>query len=144
RRCSARDVSTHFAIILHRDVAGCSLERQFAATRGGHKKQTPRRGRGASHLHPNMEPGNGRSFVSFAHGGAVAGRAGGDGCDVVCNWRLWDGGVLGEQAAEGIGNSYGSRRAAERSVTGRFGTRLQIGGFRFRGRSAAGNDGEPG
>src|SRR5260370_16951982 len=81
--------------------------------------------------------------VSLACGDGVAGSAGRDGRDAVHNGHLWNGGVLCEQAAEGIGNSHGPRRATQGSVTGSVGSGFQIAGFWFSSRIALGNFGEP-
>jgi len=59
--------------------------------------------------HPNLDQGDGPSSVCPPYGDAVAGSAGRDGRDAVCDWHLWNGCVLCKQAAEGIGNSYGAR-----------------------------------
>jgi hypothetical protein len=58
--------------------------------------------------------------------------------------HLWNGGVLGQQAAAGVGNSYRPRRAAEGSVAGSVGTGTEIAGLRFGSRIAPRNSGEPG
>src|SRR5262249_27662279 len=60
------------------------------------------------------------------------------------NRHLRNGCVLGQQAAEGAGNSYGPRRPAQGSVTGCAGTGLQVAGIWLGGRIALGNPREPG
>src|SRR6266481_4121512 len=90
-----------------------------------------------------MERLAGCDSVSLACGDHLAGSAGRDGRDAVHNGHLWNGGVLCEQAAEGIGNSHGPWRATPGSVTGSVGSGLQIAGFWFSSRIAFGNFGEP-
>src|SRR5712692_8888357 len=111
---------------------------------GSRKDQTAGPGLRVAVVYPNLERSNGRSSVSFTDGGGVAGYSGSDGRDVVHNWHLWNGGVFGQQAAEGIGNSYGPRRTAQGSVTGSVGTCIQIAGLRFRSGIAPRNSGKPG
>ena len=62
------------------------------------------------------------NFVPLAHGDSIAGRAGHDGRDAFDHRRLRNGCLLGEQAAQGVGNSRGSRCATQGSVAGRAGT----------------------
>src|SRR5579864_2592113 len=91
-----------------------------------------------------MEQLAGSSSVSVACGHGGAGGAGNDGRDAVDHRYLWNGGVLGEQAAAGVGNPRGARRTANGTVAGGVGTRRQITRIWFRRWIAPGNSGEPG
>ena len=55
----------------------------------------------AAFLHRNVERRTGHRSVSFAYGDGVAGCAGRDGRDAVDHRHLWNGCVLGQQAAAG-------------------------------------------
>ncbi len=69
---------------------------------------------------------------------------GDDGRDAVHHWHLWNGCLLGQQAAEGIRNSRCPRRAADRSAAGSLGTRNQMARLWFGSRTAPRNSGQPG
>src|SRR5260370_40697242 len=101
---------------------GGAFEPGFAATGASHQEHTAGPGCRTASLHPDMGQGTGSSSVCPTYGDAVAGSARHDGRDALHNGHLRNGGVLGQQAAEGIGNSYGPRRAAQGSVTGSVGT----------------------
>src|SRR3954447_19255881 len=112
-------------------MVGGPLEPRSAATSGGHEEDTAGPGSSAAFLHPNLEQRTGHRIVCFAYGDGVARCARRDGRNAVCNWDLWHGCVLGQQAAEGIGNSYGPRSATSGSVAGSVGTGIQIAGSWF-------------
>jgi hypothetical protein len=46
--------------------------------------------------------------------------------DAVCDWHLWNGGVLSQQAGEGIGNSYGARRSAQGMLQAALGRAIKL------------------
>ena len=81
------------------------------ATGGGHQEQTAGLDRDCL-LHPRPGTTGARhSPVSLARGDDLAGRAGRNGRHAVDYRHLWNGGLLGQQAAEGVGNSHGPWRA---------------------------------
>ena len=80
-----------------------------------------------------------------SHVATVAlGVLGGMGAMLSHHRHLWNGCVLGEQTAAGVGNSHGPGREAQRSVAGGVGTAVEIAGYWFGGRLAARNSGEQG
>src|SRR5260370_5210864 len=91
-----------------------------------------------------MELHAGRGSVSSACRHGLAGCDGRDGRDAVYNWHLWIGCVFSKQAAAGIGNSYGPRRAAQGSITSSVRTPIQIAGLWFRGSISPPNSRKPG
>src|SRR4029077_15262484 len=143
RGSTTGDVFANPAITLYGYLARSALEPQPAATGGSHADQTARPRRRAAHVHPNMEPSNGRSPVSLAYGGVVARCSWCDGRDVVRDRYIWIGCVFGQQAPAGFGNSYGPRSTAQGSVAGCAGRRIKIAGFWFGSRTGLGNFRQP-
>ena len=66
------------------------------------------------------------------------------GADALDHWHLWNGGVLGQQATAGVGNSCSPRRTAEGSVKGGPGAGFQVARVWFDSRTAPRNAGKPG
>src|SRR6516162_10487455 len=114
-------------------MAGGAVQPRPAATCRGHEKCAPGYRPRDGSADSTMEPTTGGNFVPLAHGDNIAGCAGHDGCHAVDYRHLRNGGVLGEQAAQGVGNSRGSRRATQGSVAGRAGTCVQTPGDWFGG-----------
>ena len=82
------------------------------------------------------------ALFALACGDRVAGCDGRDGRDAVGHGHFWDGGVLGQQAAAGVGNPDRSWRAAQGSAGGGAGAAIKIAGSWFCGGIAAGNSGD--
>src|ERR1700682_1546001 len=125
-------------------MAGGALKPRPAATGAGIEEYTSGPGLRAAGIHRNVDQRTGLRSVSFARGDGVAGCAGRVGRDAVCNGHLWNGRVFGQQADEGIGNSYCHRRAAQGSVTGGAGTAAQVAGYWFGGGIDPRNSGDAG
>ena len=125
-------------------MAGVAFKPRSAATCRSHQEQIAGPGPGTAFFHPDMERGNERSSVCSAYGYGIAGRAGRDGRHAVDHGHFWDGGLLGQQTAAGVGHSYRSRCAAHGSVAGSVGTRIQAAGFRLGSRPGPRNSGKPG
>src|SRR5882724_10896984 len=123
---------------------GGAFEPESAATGASHQEYTARPGYRTASQHPTLGQGNGPSSVCAPYGDDGAGCDGHDGRDAIYHRRLWNGCVLGLQAAEGIGNSYGARRSAQGSVTGGARARIQIACFWLGRRIASRNSSQPG
>src|SRR5262249_9404006 len=109
---AASYVSPNSAIALEFELYGSALEPRASAIGGSHEEHFEDAGCGAAFLHPNVGRGTGHCPVWRTYGHGVLGRARRDGRDAVYNRRFWNGGLLRKQAAEGIGDSYSTRRSA--------------------------------
>src|SRR5208282_4407004 len=112
RKSGPGNVSPHPAIAFRFDLVGGAVGPRSAATGAGHKEHAAATGCRPACFHPNAVPTAGHSAVWSAYGDVVAGCTGRDGRDAVDNRHLWDGCLLGQQAAAGVGNSRRPRRAA--------------------------------
>ncbi len=80
------------------------------------------------HLPSDLEQRAGQRIVCFARGHGFVGRAGRTWRDAGSYGHLWNGGVLGEQAAARAGNPRRSWSAAQRSAGSGAGTRFPASG----------------
>src|SRR5437667_12279214 len=107
-------------------MVGSTVAPRSSATGGGHEERTAGPRSRAAINHGDVEQKPGRRFVYFAGGDGGAGCNGRDGRDSGRDRHLWNGCVLGQQAAAGVGNSDRPRRSTSGSVTGRIGTGREI------------------
>src|SRR5215472_11140456 len=114
-------------------MAGGALESRPAGTCRGHEKCAPGHRPWDGSGDSPVEHRTRRNFVPLAHGDSIAGCAGYDWRDAFDHGHLRNGCLLGEQAAQGVGNSRGSRRATQGSVAGHAGTCVQTVGDWFGG-----------
>jgi hypothetical protein len=105
-----------------RYCSGGALQPRSAAVATAMRSKLRELDPGLPALKSDLEHTVERRAVSFAHGDGGAGRAGRDGRHAVDHRHLRHGGVLGEQAAAGVGHSHCAGRAAEGSIADRAGT----------------------